>query len=168
MGLYGSVCDKSQRRFEAPAAPEPLGHLPAPKVDQNGHNKSISHMVVFILYSSTHSLLNGPPRHLLLWARIPRVCWLGPEPQGTPNHTFLSPNESPWHHLGPGDRARGQNFGANLGRGVPPPQSQLFLFTILEPRNAELSIFVKILKMDCPSHGGFAFQTPQSRLLWLG
>ena len=30
----------------------------------------------------------------------PRVCWLGPEPQGTPNHTFSSPNRSPWHHLG--------------------------------------------------------------------
>ena len=84
------------------------------------------HMAVSILYPSTQSLLNGPPRHLLPWARIPRVCWLGPEPQGTPNHTFLSPNGSPWHHLGPGDRARGQNFAANLARGVPPPQSQLF------------------------------------------
>ena len=56
----------------------------------------------------------------------PRVCWLGPEPQGTPNHTILSPNGSLWHHLGPGDQAQGQNFAANLAMGVPPPQSQLF------------------------------------------
>ena len=49
-----------------------------------------------------------------------RVCWLGPEPQGTPNHTFLSPNGSPWYHLGLGDRDRTQNFGPNLARGIPP------------------------------------------------
>ena len=56
----------------------------------------------------------------------PRVCERGPEPQGTPNHTFLSPNGSPWHHLGHGDRDPTQNSGADLARGVPPPQSQLF------------------------------------------
>ena len=113
------------------------------------------HMAVSILYLRSQWLLNGPPRHLLPWARIPRVCWLGLEPQGTPNHTFLSPNGSPWHHLGPGDRAQGQNFAANLARGVPPPQSQLFFFTILEPNNAKMSIFVNFLKMDCPSQGEF-------------
>ena len=33
-----------------------------------------------------------------------RVCWLGPEPQGTPKPTFLPPNGSPCHHLDPSDR----------------------------------------------------------------
>ena len=129
---------------------------------------SPSYLAVSILYLRSQRLLNGPPRHLLPWARIPRVCWLGPEPQGTPNHTFLSPNGSPWHHLGPGDRAQGQNFGANLARGVPPPQSQLFFLHIFGTQNANMHFFVFFLKMDCPRHGGFALQTPQSRLLWLG
>merc|ERR1712159_444116 len=31
---------------------------------------------------------------------VTQVCWLGPEPQGTPSHTFLPPNGSPSHHLG--------------------------------------------------------------------
>ena len=106
-------------------------------------------MAVSILYLRSQWLLNGPPRHLLPWARIPRVCWLGPEPQGTPNHTFLSPNGSPWHHLGPGDRAQGQNFGANLARGVPPPQSQFF-FTILEQQNPKNVNFCETFENGLP------------------
>ena len=61
---------------------------------------SESHMAVSISYLRSQWLLNGPPRHLLPWARIPRVCWLGPEPQGTPNHTFLSPIGSPSNRFG--------------------------------------------------------------------
>ena len=97
-------------------------------------------MAVSILYPSTQSLLNGPPRHLLPWARIPRVCEPGPEPQGTQNYTFLAPNGSPCHHLGHGDRQNPQNCGADLTRGVPPPQSQLFLIHFGPPkwRNANL------------------------------
>ena len=91
----------------------------------------LEYMAVSILYLRSQWLLNGPPRHLLPWARIPRVCWLGPEPQGTPNHTFLSPNGSPWHHLGPGDRAQGQNFAANVARGAHP-LNLTFCFTILD------------------------------------
>ena len=63
--------------------------------------------------------------HCVIATQGPRVCWLGPEHQGIPNHTFLSPNGSPWHHLGLGDREPTQNFGANLASGGPPPQSQL-------------------------------------------
>ena len=55
-----------------------------------------------------------------------RVCWLGPEPQGTPKPTFFPSNGSPCHHLGHGDRQKAQNCGAHLTRGVAPPQSQLF------------------------------------------
>ena len=67
--------------------------------------------------------------HCVIATQGPRVCWLGPEPQGTPNHTFLSPNGSPWHHLGPGDRDRAQNFGANLARGGGPAPSISTLFS---------------------------------------
>ena len=81
----------------------------------------------------------------------PRACERGPGPQWTPHHTFLSPNGSPWHHLGLWDREPTQNFGANLARGVPPPQSQL-LFTVLEPKNAELLSFVILLKIHIPSN----------------
>ena len=60
----------------------------------------------------------GPPWALLgPWAPIPpggllmqdkwggskwgvQVCWLGLEPQGTPNHRFLPPIGSPSHHVG--------------------------------------------------------------------
>ena len=63
---------------------------------------------------------------------VPRVCELGPEPQGTPKTTFLAPIGSPYgrclhfrHHIA-------QNFGADLARGVPPPQSRRFFSTILD------------------------------------
>ena len=60
------------------------------------------------------------------WPQGPKVCERGREPKGTPKPTFLPPNGSPWHHLGLGDRDPAQNCGADLARGVPPPQSQLF------------------------------------------
>ena len=72
----------------------------------------------------------------LAWdlAEWPRVCWLSPEPQGTPKPTFLPPNGSPCHHFGHGDRAQTQNCGAVLTRGVPPPQSRFFFDPFLTPK----------------------------------
>ena len=63
----------------------------------------------------------------------PRVCEPGLEPQLTPNRTFLSPNGSPCHHFGHPDRGSACFFGADLARGVPPPQSQLFFPTMCDP-----------------------------------
>ena len=57
---------------------------------------------------------------------IPSVCELGPEPQGTPQATFLAPIGSPSSHFSHSRRHSAQNFGADLARGVPPPQSQFF------------------------------------------
>ena len=92
--------------------------------------------------------------HCVIATQSPRVCWLGPEPQGTPNHNFLSPNGSPWHHhLGPGDRARGQNFAANLARGVPPPQSQLFFSHHFGAKKCPKVNFCEISETGLPQPG---------------
>ena len=44
--------------------------------------------------------MEGVQRWLAGPAAARRVCWLGPEPQGTPSHNFLPPNGLPSHHLG--------------------------------------------------------------------
>ena len=62
----------------------------------------------------------------------PRVCWLDPEPQGTPNHTFLPLNGSPCHHLGHGSRDPTQNSGPDLAVGVPDLNPNFF-FTHFGP-----------------------------------
>ena len=59
-------------------------------------------------------------------SRFTQVCWPGPEPQGTPNHTFLSPNGSPSNRFGHFWRRNSQNSGPDLAVGVPGPESQLF------------------------------------------
>ena len=56
-----------------------------------------------------------------------RVCWLGLEPQGTPNQTFLLPNGSPSNRFGHFWRQNAQNSGPDLAVGVPGPESQLFV-----------------------------------------
>ena len=79
----------------------------------------------------------------------PRVCWLGPEPQGTPNHTFSSPNGSPWHHLGLWDRDPTQNSGPDLAVQVPGPESQFF-FPILDPEMPKSRFSGRVLKLLAP------------------
>ena len=62
-----------------------------------------------------------------------KVCWPGPEPQGTPSHTFLPPNGSPSHHLGLENRDPTQNSGPDHAVGVPGPESQLLLHPFWSP-----------------------------------
>ena len=56
---------------------------------------------------------------------------MGPEPQGIPRATFLAPIGSPYGNFSHFRSHPAQNFGADLARGVPPPQSQLFFWHIL-------------------------------------
>ena len=64
-----------------------------------------------------------------------QVCWLGPETQGTPNHTFLPGNGSPSHHLGHGDRDPMQNSGPDIAVGVPGPvRIPIFVSTHVDPK----------------------------------
>ena len=133
----------------------PIGHcsdtlLINKSADPKGVTRRVISSVVLLplLLSSPQGLGNrrfaggDPPRKCglagqgLAWdlAQWPRVCWLSPEPQGTPKPTFLPPNGSPCHHFGYGDRAQAQNCGAVLTRGVPPPQSRLFFDPFLTPK----------------------------------
>ena len=87
-----------------------------------------------------------------------RVCWLGPEPQGTPNHTFSPPNGSPSHHFRLKNRDLAQNSGLDLAVGVPGPESQLFLF-ILDPKSSKADflavfrIYPRPIAMDLGPQG---------------
>ena len=56
------------------------------------------------------------PTYYCLPTTGPKVCWRGPEPQGTPNHTFLAPIGSPSNRFAYPERGSMQNFGADLAR----------------------------------------------------
>ena len=91
-----------------------------------------------------------PPAH-----RPPtQVCWLGPEPQGTPNHTFLPPSGSPSHHLEFKNRDPAQNSGPDLAVGVPGPESQLFSL-ILEPKMPNSQFSGRVLNLSATHSNGF-------------
>ena len=57
---------------------------------------------------------------------------------------------------GPGGR-----ISLRISPGGSRPLNLNFFFTILEPKNAQMSIFGKFLKMDTPSQGGFGPQGPK-------
>ena len=83
-----------------------------------------------------------------------QVCWLGPEPQGTPNHTFLPPNGSPSHHLGHRDRDPTQNSGPDLAMGVPGPKSQLF-FAYFGPKMPKSIFSGRVSNLSATHSNGF-------------
>ena len=70
-----------------------------------------------------HGAPQGPPQGgaggpflAFFWFLGPKDVLAGPGTQGTPNHTFLSPNGSPSHHFGHPRRGFAQNSAADLAR----------------------------------------------------
>ena len=81
-------------------------------------------------------------------------------PRAPKSYFCLSPNGSPCHHLGPGDRAQGQNFSANLARGSHPLNLNFFDHFWI-PKNARMSIFGNFLKWTAPARADLAPKGPK-------
>ena len=81
-------------------------------------------------------------------------------PRDPKSHLFVTKwvAVAPFGTWGPGP---GAEFRCESRQGGPAPSISIFFFTILEPKNAQMSIVGKFLKMDTPSQGGFGPQGPK-------
>ena len=95
-----------------------------------------------------------------------QVCWLGLEPQGTPNHTFLPPNGSPSHHLGLQNWDLAQNSGPDLAVGVPGPESEL-CFHLSWTQMPKSKFSGRVSNLSATHSNGLGAPGAPSPLLWV-
>ena len=98
------------------------------------------------------------------WTPITQSCVEGVGPQGCAGwaRNPKGPQITPFcHQLGrhptvlDATSADFRQISARRSLGGSRPLNLNFFFTILEPKNAQMSIFVIFLKIDTPSRGGF-------------